>query len=61
MINKALQTIALVFIGLIASPALAHTGFHNRVYHPLSGVDHFIVILIVGLLAVVSGYYFYKK
>ncbi len=61
MINRIIQALSLLLIGLIASPTFAHTGVHNSAYHPLSGVDHFLVALIVGLLVTVSGYYIFKK
>jgi hydrogenase/urease accessory protein HupE len=49
-------------LACLASPAVfAHTGIHTGIYHPLSGVDHFLMLLIGGLLAGVATYYFYKK
>jgi len=33
------------------STAFAHTGVHNDIYHPLSGIDHFLVVLMIGVAA----------
>ncbi|MFS4437981.1 HupE/UreJ family protein [Paracoccaceae bacterium GXU_MW_L88] len=45
---------------LIASPALAHTGAHYSGFmaglmHPLTGADHLLAILAIGLWAGLSG------
>ncbi len=46
---------------LLASPAIAHTGlglqtsFLFGFLHPISGLDHVLAMLLVGLLAVVLG------
>lgn len=61
MTNRTIQAFSLFLTGLIASPSLAHTGVHNSSYHPLSGVDHFLAILMISLLVGVVSYYFYKK
>ena len=61
MFKNIFGKIALSASSLISSPAFAHTGIHNDVYHPLSGVDHFLVILIIGLLTGITLYYFYRK
>lgn len=61
MMKKYIINITLLLTSMVSSAALAHTGFHNDIYHPLSGIDHFLVMLIVGLLAGVATYYFYKK
>jgi len=39
------------FSCLSVSTAFAHTGVHNDIYHPLSGVDHFLVVLMIGVAA----------
>lgn len=46
---------------LTSTPALAHNGFHNDIYHPLSGPDHFAVVIIIALLLLAGTYYFYRK
>jgi hydrogenase/urease accessory protein HupE len=61
MMFKKLLKIALLSASVASSTAFSHTGIHNELYHPLSGADHFLVILIVGLLAAITTYYFYKK
>ncbi|MCK5336652.1 MAG: HupE/UreJ family protein [Gammaproteobacteria bacterium] len=61
MFKKLFGKIALLSASVASSTAFAHTGIHNELYHPLSGVDHFLVILIIGLLAAITTYYFYKK
>jgi len=58
---KKFKQIALLIISLASSTAFAHTGLHNHIYHPLSGLDHFLVVLIIGMLAGTAAYYLYKK
>jgi len=53
--------ICMAFTGALVSPALAHTGvgqtnsFACGIAHPLSGADHILAVLAVGLWAVVAG------
>jgi len=61
MIKKHIHKIAMLAGTLLSSSTFAHTGLHNEIYHPLSGVDHFLVVLIIGLVAGVASYYLYKK
>jgi hydrogenase/urease accessory protein HupE len=58
---KKFNQIALLIISLASSTAFAHTGFHHNIYHPLSGLDHFLVVLVIGMLAGTTAYYLYKK
>jgi len=60
MIKKIYQ-ITLLIISLASSTAFAHTGLHNNIYHPLNGLDHFLVVLIIGMLTATIVYYLYKK
>lgn len=45
---------------LFSTSAFSHTGVHTELFHPLSGIDHFLVILAIG---VISGivFYYHKK
>jgi len=49
------------FVTALCSPtAFSHTGVHTELYHPLSGVDHFLVILAIGVISGIAFYY-HKK
>jgi len=50
MLMRMMKKIALLFC-LSISTVFAHTGVHNEIYHPLSGVDHFLVVLMIGAIA----------
>ena len=52
MLNNILKTMTLLAC-LFAPAAYAHTGIHNGMYHPLSGVDHFLVVLIIGIISAI--------
>ncbi len=64
MLNKLIKTFLLLAGSLLSTTGFAHTGFHNDVFHPLfhplSGVDHFLVVLIISAAAGVV-LYLYKK
>src|SRR4029077_2610731 len=53
--------ICIALSGALVSPALAHTGvdqansFTSGIVHPLSGLDHIVAMLAVGLWAVLAG------
>ncbi|MCW8935033.1 MAG: HupE/UreJ family protein [Gammaproteobacteria bacterium] len=55
-----IKTIIALTALLFSTSAYSHTGVHTELFHPMSGVDHFLVILAIG---VVSGlaFYFHKK
>ena len=59
MLNVFQKIVALIAC-LYTYPVFSHTGVHNELYHPLSGVDHFLTILIVALVSGIAVYY-YKK
>ena len=66
MIKKSINKTMLLIASLISPTAFAHTGIHNNelynhTYHLLSGIDHFLVVLIIALIAGAMSYYFYKK
>src|SRR5262245_21670772 len=54
-------SICLALTATLASPALAHTGvvqtdsFASGIAHPLSGADHILAMVAVGLWAVLAG------
>ena len=50
MLKRMMKKIAVLFC-LPVSTAFAHTGVHNEIYHPLSGVDHFLVVLMIAVVA----------
>lgn len=45
---------------LLSTNAYSHTGVHTELFHPMSGVDHFIVILAIGVISGIAFYY-HKK
>ena len=53
--------ICIVLIGVLVSPAFAHTGvgqtnsFASGIAHPLYGADHVLAMLVVGLWGVLAG------
>ena len=53
--------ICIALTGAFVSPALAHTGvgqtssFASGVAHPLSGADHILIMITVGLWGVLAG------
>jgi hydrogenase/urease accessory protein HupE len=60
--------LALIFLfsTVLSPPVYSHAGFHgdsliNSLYHPVSGIDHFLVILIIGFLSIIFGMCIYKK
>jgi len=60
-VSKTLTRLSSLFIGgLFTSNVFAHTGFHNEIYHPMSGVDHFLVVLAIGVITGIA-IYCYKK
>ena len=64
--KKMMKKIAFITGSLVSTTTVAHTGFHNNTiyndgFHSLSGIDHFLLILIIGLLATAVTYHFYKK
>ena len=61
MSTKIFFIITVLFTNLFSTPLWAHTGYHNEIHHPLIGVDHFIVILIIGLVTSFISYYFFRK
>ena len=61
MIKNHLSKIAFLVSSLVSSNIFAHTGFHNEIYHPISGLDHFTTLLIIALSAAGTALYFYKK
>jgi len=52
MLKIMMKKIALLSC-LPISTVFAHTGAHNEIYHPQSGVDHFLVVLMIGAVAAV--------
>ena len=61
MLNM-IKRLILIATGLMSSTSYAHTGFHAAgLYHPLTGMDHFLAILIIALLAGLLSYYLYKR
>jgi len=58
---KHSQTIALIALCLIADTASAHTGSHvvtgftSGLTHPLSGLDHLLAMIAIGLWAAQQG------
>jgi len=56
-----LAVICLALIGALVSPALAHTGLQHSnalasgIAHPLSGPDHILAMVAVGLWSVLAG------
>lgn len=56
-----LMLLCIALLGGLASPALAHVGvgqtssFASGVAHPLSGLDHILVMVTVGLWGVLAG------
>ena len=56
-----LVLICITVTGALASPALAHTGvgqtnsFASGVAHPLSGADHILAVVAIGLWGVLRG------
>lgn len=55
MIRKSITIATLLF----STSAYSHTGLHTGLFHPLSGVDHFLVILVIGVISGIA--YYYKK
>lgn len=59
--QSVIASLLLVGIGVIASPALAHTaeglsgGFGAGFSHPLRGVDHLLAMIAVGLWGAILG------
>ena len=53
--------ICVALTGALVSPALAHTGvgqtnsFASGIAHPLSGADHLLAMVAVGLWGVLRG------
>jgi len=45
---------------ITSSNAYSHTGIHTEHFHPLSGIDHFTVILVIALISGIA-YYYQKK
>ena len=55
--NKAFMQI-IVLLSIFVSPlANAHTGVHTELFHTLSGVDHFVVVLMIGVISGVALYF----
>jgi len=52
MLRRMMKKIALLFC-LPISTVFAHTGMHNEIYHPQSGVDHFLLVLMIVAVAAV--------
>jgi len=50
MLMRMMKKIVLLSC-LPISTVFAHTGVHNEIYHPLSGVDHFLIVLMIGAIA----------
>ena len=56
-----LTLICIAFTGALASPAFAHTGvgqtnsFASGIAHPLTGADHILAMVAVGLWAALRG------
>jgi urease accessory protein len=54
--------IGAALTGALVSPALAHTGvgqvnsFASGIAHPLSGTDHILAMIVVGIWAVLNGF-----
>src|SRR5215510_13941118 len=54
-------SICLALTAVLVSPALAHTGagqadsFASGIAHPLSGADHILAMMAVGLWGVLAG------
>src|SRR5215470_20257904 len=59
MLRSILMALALT--GVLVSPALAHTGvgqansFASGIAHPLSGADHILAIISLGLWGALAG------
>lgn len=53
------STIAIATM-LLSTSAYSHTGVHTELFHPMSGVDHFMVILAIGVISGIAFYY-HKK
>ena len=55
---KKLLIQKLVLLTVLVSPiASAHTGVHTGLFHPLSGVDHFMVVLVIGVISGMAVYF----
>ena len=60
--NKIIKVTALLITSLYSATTFAHTGHgNNNIFHSHNGSDHFLVILIIGLLIGFATYYVYKK
>lgn len=60
--NALRASICLAILGLSTTPVLAHTGvgayagsFSSGFFHPISGIDHLVAMISVGLWASVGG------
>lgn len=52
MLNNILKV--MTFLACLFAPAAyVHAGVHNGIYHPLSGVEHFLVVLIIGIISAI--------
>ena len=45
---------------LFSTSAYSHTGLHTELFHPMSGIDHFLVVLAIGVISGVA-FYLHKK
>jgi len=55
-----IKIITALSLTLSSTNAFSHTGLHTELYHPMSGVDHFLVILAIGIISGIAFYY-HKK
>lgn len=54
------RIITALTVFLSSTNAFSHTGVHTELYHPMSGLDHFLVILAIGVISGIA-YYYHKK
>ena len=58
--KKFIKNTTTIVATFCSSTAFSHTGVHTELYHPMSGVDHFLIILAIGVISGIAFYY-HKK
>lgn len=58
--KNLMRNTSLLFAGFCSANAAAHTGIHTGLYHPLSGIDHLLIVLAIATIAGIAMYY-YKR
>ena len=61
MLKNMLGKMTLLMTSLGSSAVWAHPGFHNETVHAHLGIDHFLVVLVIGIIGSLAGYYLYKR